>query len=167
MSDIDKGRRVTHIGMLVSDIEASTRFYCEALGFQSLCDTLVIGSEFGKLSGAAADTRLKLRFIERDGFRIELMSGGAAGAQGKPARDRFGLWHVCLNVADLEQQIEKIRELGGDVREETRTAFDLPNGEAMEIIYCSDPDGQPIELTRMSEAMIGKFELISQGKARI
>jgi hypothetical protein len=44
--------------------------------------------------------------------------------------------------------------------------IDLAGGETMEIVYCEDPDGQPVELTRMAEHVVGDFSRIDQGKAR-
>jgi catechol 2,3-dioxygenase-like lactoylglutathione lyase family enzyme len=156
--------RLTHVGLIVSDIERSTGFYRDALGFEVLSDTIVIGQEFGKLSGE--ENLIRLRFIRRDNLTIELLSRSGPSNLGPPARDRFGLWHMCLNVPDIDAQISEISKYGGKARPETRTMFDLPGGETMEIVYCEDPDGQPVELTRMADSVVGDFVRISQGKAR-
>jgi catechol 2,3-dioxygenase-like lactoylglutathione lyase family enzyme len=166
MSDPVSGRRLTHFGLLVSDIERSTRFYCDALGFEPVSELIVIGQEFSKLSGAAGDAKTYLRFIRRDEVTIELLCSEAAPVTGRPARDRLGLWHLCLNVADIDAEIARIRAHGGAVREETRTVFDLAGGKTMEIVYCSDPDGQPVELTNIPDGVLGDYQAVSEGRAR-
>jgi catechol 2,3-dioxygenase-like lactoylglutathione lyase family enzyme len=165
MADMEAGRTLTHIGMLVSDVERAARFYCEALGFAALSDTIHIGSEFGQLGGQA-DFRVDLRFIRRDGITIELMGGHAPPVTAPPARDRCGLWHLCLNVDDIDAQVARILEHGGSVAAQSRTVFDLPGGQVMEIVYCADPDGQPVELTCMAPSLVGDYTAISQGRAR-
>jgi catechol 2,3-dioxygenase-like lactoylglutathione lyase family enzyme len=165
MADADAGRTLTHIGMLVSDVERSARFYVEALGFTPLSDTIHIGPAFGQLSGEA-DFRVDLRFIRRDGITIELMGGHNPPVTAPPNRDRCGLWHLCLNVDDIDAQIARIVAHGGSVAVEGRTVFDLPGGEVMEIVYCADPDGQPEELTSMPAHIVGNYTAVSQGRPR-
>jgi catechol 2,3-dioxygenase-like lactoylglutathione lyase family enzyme len=67
--------KVSHIGVCVSDLERSIRFYCDVLGFvrsETMSDVHV--------EGEPSDTLLKLRdvkldavYLERDGFRLELL----------------------------------------------------------------------------------------------
>ena len=69
------GGRLTHVGICVSDMERSLRFYRDTLGFAA-------SGAFPELrvENEAADKLLALRgvalhavYLERDGFRIELL----------------------------------------------------------------------------------------------
>lgn len=151
--------KLDHIGLRVSNIERSTRFYCEALGFESLSDVITIGQEFAKLSAVDGDgdVKINLRFIRRDGLVIELLHREIPAITKKPASDQFGLWHLSFDVDDIDTHLPAIRRLGGEVLEQTRTKFALAAGETMEIVYCTDPDGQYVELTILPPSMKANY----------
>jgi catechol 2,3-dioxygenase-like lactoylglutathione lyase family enzyme len=74
--------RLGHLGICVSDLDRSVRFYRDLLGFRPLSQVSVKGAE--------SDTLLRLRgvdqrtvFLERDGLRLALF----AFASPKPVGD--------------------------------------------------------------------------------
>ena len=54
---------LSHLGVCVSDLDRSVRFYCEALGFEK-AESHVIGSEFAALMDFA-DVELMSQFVRR------------------------------------------------------------------------------------------------------
>ena len=146
MSASKAGISVSHIGICVSDLDASLRFYCEGLGFVEGASHDV-GQEFAALMEVDG-VRLRSRMIARDGVTIELLGFDAPGVTGDGSRrpmNMLGLTHLSLRVGDVEGTAATIEALGGTVARETRTTFAF--GEStLDFLYCTDPDGVRIEL---------------------
>jgi len=144
------GTEVTfsHLGICVSDLERSMRFYTEGLGFE-LVQSHTVGPEFGRLM-EVDDVALRSRFVRRDGVSIELLYFDSPGHSGQPVRrpmNQLGITHLSLRVGDLDVVAHSIEALGGTVVRSTRTT--LGTGEAsLDFVYCTDPDGVRIELMR-------------------
>jgi catechol 2,3-dioxygenase-like lactoylglutathione lyase family enzyme len=140
----------SHVGICVPDLDRSLRFYCEALGF-TVADSHDIGDEFGRLMEMEG-VRLRSQFIQHEsGMRLELLFFDSPSADGSRVRrpvNQFGLTHLSFRVTDVGVVAERIRELGGEVHGHTRTTFG--SGEdALDFVYCSDPDGVRIELMKL------------------
>jgi catechol 2,3-dioxygenase-like lactoylglutathione lyase family enzyme len=143
----------SHVGICVSDLDRSIRFYCQGLGFE-LVESHTVGTEFGKLMEVEGNIVLQSRFVTRDGVRIELLRFDEPGYQGPAARrpmNQLGLTHLSVRVQDVDAVAASIRELGGTVFAHTRTKFSNPDGSTMDFVYCTDPDGVRIELMRLPE----------------
>jgi catechol 2,3-dioxygenase-like lactoylglutathione lyase family enzyme len=141
----------SHVGICVSDLERSLRFYCQGLGFE-LVESYTVGTEFGRLMEVEGNIVLQSRFIARDGVRLELLGFDAPGFQGQAARrpmNQIGLTHLSVRVGDVDTVAARIRELGGTVLDHTRTKLDNPDGSTSDFVYCTDPDGVRIELMHL------------------
>ena len=139
----------SHIGICVSDLERSIRFYCEAFGFVAT-ESYDVGNEYRGLMEMSPDTtvRLRSRFLELEGpTRIELLYFDSPPSDGPRTRRRmnqYGLTHINFRVKeDLDAVLDKIRALGGEVADHTRTRVGT-----VDVVYCSDPDGVRIEVYR-------------------
>jgi catechol 2,3-dioxygenase-like lactoylglutathione lyase family enzyme len=139
----------SHFGICVSDIDRSSRFYCEGLGFEPVA-THQIGPEFGTLMEVEG-VQLESRMLTRDGITLELLGFVTPGPTGDGSRrpmNRLGLTHLSLRVDDVEGVAATVEAYGGSVVRGTRTTFDL--GEvALDFLYCTDPDGVRIELMHL------------------
>ena len=136
----------SHLGICVSNLERSVRFYCEGLGFEPVASHQV-GGEFAALMEVEG-VELESRMLSRDGVTIELMGYLAPGTSGDGTRrpmNQLGLTHLSLRVGDVDGLAATIEALGGTVLPSTRTTFDLP-GARLDFLYCTDPDGVRIEL---------------------
>ena len=130
----------SHLGICVSDLERSLRFYCGALGFAEVA-AHEVGPELDEL-------QLSSRMIHNNGATVELLGYGSPAVEGEPGRrpmNRLGLTHLSFRVDDLEAVAARIEEFGGQVVATTRTTLDL-GGTALDFVYCTDPDGVRIEL---------------------
>jgi catechol 2,3-dioxygenase-like lactoylglutathione lyase family enzyme len=138
--------RLTHIGICVTDVERSLRFYRDLLGFHFEHDLHV--------EGEPSDTLLALRgvnldaiYLARDGVRIELLRFASPAAP--PARRRVmneqGLTHLSFRVADLDATLAALRAAGARVLDET--IIRMPDFHAA-ACFIADPDGQLIELVQ-------------------
>lgn len=136
----------SHFGICVRDLEASLRFYCEALGFVP-AESHQIGTEFARLM-ELDQVSLRSQFIRREEVAIELLSFAQPAPVGEPVRrpvNRLGLTHLSFRVDDLEGTAARIASFGGTVLEQTRTGLDF-SGTVLDFVYCTDPDGVRIEL---------------------
>lgn len=137
-------QRLTHIGIAVSDLARSRRFYCEGLGFTFEHELTVVGGP--------ADTLLRLRgtdlraiYLVRDGVRIELLHFASPPAPARRERvmNEPGLTHLSFRTADLDAALAAVRAHGGRVLEDTVVRFPEFQSAAG---FVTDPDGQLIEL---------------------
>jgi lactoylglutathione lyase len=139
------GLSVSHIGICVSDLGRSLRFYCGGLGF-SPAEAHAIGNEFADTLEVPRDVVLTSQFIRREGLSIELLHYASPGTYGRPAesRNQLGITHLSFWVDDLEAAEQRLVESGGRVIEGTRT-----KGEGIRILFLADPDGTRVELMQM------------------
>ena len=140
----------SHLGICVSDLDRSMRFYCDGLGFEP-GDHHAIGNPFARLMDLD-EVALRSQFVHRDGVSIELLQfdrPGHTGDRGRRPMTQLGLTHLSLRVSDVDGIAARVRDHGGAVHDETRTTF--PGGDApvMDFVYCTDPDGVRIELMRI------------------
>jgi len=138
-------QRLTHVGICVSDLDRSLRFYRDVLGCR----------EVGRLEmeGGAADTinglqgvELRAIYLERDGWRLELLAfpePGWVGPRTPRPMNQLGLTHLSLRVADLASVCAKVEAAGGGLLAETRVGGP---GSPVQAIMAHDPDGLRLEL---------------------
>jgi len=139
--------RMAHIGICVTDLERSVRFYRDLLGFAHRSAL--------RVQGEPSDTLLRLRgvdleavYLERDGTRIELLHYAAPAAVGdgrpRPMNGR-GLTHLSLRVDSVEETVATLRAAGTHVLDDT--LIEMPDFGAA-AIFVADPDGTLIELVQ-------------------
>lgn len=138
------GDCLTHIGLCVNDLDRSVRFYCTAMGFDEIGRLRVDGAETAQLLGVPGLV-LDLVYLQRDGFRLELLSYPVPGVHAKrrPRRmNAVGFTHLSFRVDDADAVVARIERLGGQARPERTVTFDGGNRGLM----ATDPDGNWIEL---------------------
>jgi catechol 2,3-dioxygenase-like lactoylglutathione lyase family enzyme len=136
----------SHVGICVSDLDRSLRFYCEGLGFEA-AEAHTVGQEFGGLLEIDA-VHLESRFIRRGGVALELLwfaEPGHTGPSDRRPMNQLGLTHLSFRVDDVGAAAAALAALGGTVHEHTRTTF----GPTLDFVYVTDPDGTRIELMRL------------------
>ena len=140
-------KSVSHIGVCVSDLERSLRFYCDVLGFARSTtrpDVHVAGEPTDSLLRLRA-TKLHAVYLERDGFRLELLHFAAPSSPAtapKRAMNDLGFTHLSVQVPDVGAALVQLDKLGTEVDRDTVIEI----GGMTVAAFVRDPDGLPIEL---------------------
>ena len=138
-------QRLTHIGICVSDLERSLRFYCDGLGFEK-GETYAIGNEYRAALEVEGDVELVSQFLRRGTLAIELLAYRSPGAVGSAStrRNQRGFTHLSFVVPDVDAAARSLVACGGRLLPGTRTGAGDP--KAVQIVFLADPDGARIEL---------------------
>jgi catechol 2,3-dioxygenase-like lactoylglutathione lyase family enzyme len=127
------------IGLAVTDLARSRRFYEELLGFSFQRELQPPDEGTAQLLQVEPPVNLTAVYLNLDGFVLELLHFDRDG--NPPRRNRpmneLGLTHLSVKVADLPSVVDRVPEYGGEVLAETNLGV---------AILIRDPDGQLIEL---------------------
>ncbi len=154
----------SHLGICVSDLDRSVRFYTEVLA----ADELVLYSldevmpkNYRVYLETPADTKAYSKFLAIDGLLIELLyytrggfSRGNIGSAKRRPMNQLGFTHLALRIADVTEfnaTLEKVEKYGGLVIKEGRIIAEEFDGQPIECIFVTDPDGTRVELMRMPD----------------
>jgi lactoylglutathione lyase len=135
---------VNHVGLCVTDVERSRRFYEAVLGFTHQRDLEVPDAAASKLLQVPEPVGCTAVYLERDGFVLELLHFDRDGNAPPRARSftEPGLTHLSFSVDDVAAACQLVTEHGGEVLTDTDVG-----GLAINV---RDPDGQVLELLPMS-----------------
>ena len=135
---------VNHVGLAVSDLDKSRRFYEAVLGFEFKNEATFPDTATVKLFAMEAPVGLHVAYLHRDGWVLELLAFEDAGVT--PPRQRPmnepGLTHFSVAVDDIEETESLAAAYGGEVASD--------RGFKGLVSMIRDPDGQLIELLPMS-----------------
>lgn len=137
----------SHVGICVADLDRSTRFYTEVLGFRELF-TMPLGDELAATMERGGT--VTSRMLARPDLRVELLwwhDGSAAGEGRRRPMDRRGVTHLCFRVDHVDELVDLARRAGGEAWPATRSTLTGQgvDGGDIEALYLTDPDGVRIE----------------------
>ncbi len=142
---IENAAVASHIGLCVTDMDRSLRFYCEGLGFIKvvafeLDDTTMPGLD--RSLEVASPVRVLSQFIQLEGLKIELLHFASPPVDGTPSssRGQVGLTHLAFYVDDVDVSAAQLVALGGSIIDSTRADF------GVQLVFLADPDGARVEL---------------------
>ena len=143
----------SHIGITVPDLEKAVTFYAQAFDLYVLMppteirhDESAIGQMCDDVFGEGWGSFRIAHLSTGDGIGIELFEFPATKPEKRPFEYwRPGLFHFCLQDADLEGRIKVIEKLGGRQRmSQVRKYF--PGQKPYRMVYMEDPFGNVFEL---------------------
>jgi catechol 2,3-dioxygenase-like lactoylglutathione lyase family enzyme len=140
-------RYMMHAGICVRDLDRALRFYRDGLGFEEAGGLEISGEPTATLVEIPG-LELRAVYLDRDGFRIELLhypSPGTVGGVERRPMNQPGLTHLAFRVENLDDAIAKLVPLGATVLEHTRVHEEEYEAH---IIYLTDPDGTRLELVQ-------------------
>lgn len=135
---------VRHVGIVVTDLEASLRFYRDLLGFELVRELDESGPQLDAvlaLNGVRVRT-VKLRAPHGESL-VELLRFDVPAVTARvPALTAVGPTHVALTVDDLDGLHARLTDAG--------VRFNAPPQRSadgrVKVTFCLDPDGTPLEL---------------------
>jgi lactoylglutathione lyase len=137
----------SHLGICVADLDRSTRFYVDVLGFREL-----VSLDFDSVLKATMEREgdFTSRMLARDDVRIELLhwhEGEVSGDGQRRTMDSRGVTHLCFRVDDAEELFDIARRSGGEAWPGTLTSIAGMglDGTDLRTVYLTDPDGVRIE----------------------
>ena len=138
---------IGHIGICVSDMQRSLRFWRDGFGFEVLREFDFRGSSWRRIL-ELDELELCSKIIRRDHMTLELLhfaKPGAVGSGGRRPMNQLGFTHLAVWVSDLDAAAERVREYGGTIVQSTDTTFDHPKLKGRWVMG-TDPDGVRVEL---------------------
>lgn len=144
--------KIQYVGMTVSNMEQSIKFYSEILSFQKIKDIEVAGTDWEKLQGVFG-LRMRIVQMQLGTEIISLME--YLTPQGRPippdsrSNDRW-FQHIAIVVSNMEQAYQRLRQ--HNVRHTSTAPQQLPEWNqklgGVQAFYFKDPDGHNLELIK-------------------
>jgi catechol 2,3-dioxygenase-like lactoylglutathione lyase family enzyme len=142
-----------HVGIRVTDMERSIRFYIEAFGAKALSRPFVIEGPFAEgMFGGPAGVSFRLCHLGFASGLIELFEFQHPRHERAPLEGwRSNIMHVGFQVDDVEETVARVLEAGGGL------VFPVTEWGAHHLTYTTDPDGNVIEVADapLSELLLG------------
>ncbi len=144
--------RTNHTGIIVSDLDRSIAFFCDALGFtvtsRAPRDPALIRSITG-VEGADVE----IAYIRGPDHSLELIQYLAPADKGQVTARQCdtGLFHIAFDVDNIDAAVDRVAEFGvrpvGQV-----TVIDKGPNAGNRLCYLQDWDGATIEFIEKATA---------------
>ncbi len=130
-----------HIGLCVSDLARSRRFYAEAFGFTHDRELKLPSAHIDALMRLEPKGDIHAVYLMLGGVTLELMKFDPPGAADAARRvyNQTGLTHLAIAVEDPQASAARCEALGGSIVSMIGAAATV-----------RDPDGQLVELVRLA-----------------
>lgn len=137
--------RFGHVGLTVSDVEASIAFYCDVVGFELHGRHEIEGEWFDTLTHNRG-ARIDVAMLRMGDVVLQLVEYEAAGGDTlELAHHHVGNPHLNIEVDDVEARHEAITASGAH---DPTPVVDIM-GAGIRSFYVIDPDGVPVEFLQM------------------
>lgn len=146
--------KVGHIGITVSDIGRSLRFYRSAMGFAVTRPLRIRGGQVERITGVAG-AELDVAFVRAPGVAIELLCFARPEDRSRSTLRTCdaGFVHLCFKVRAIDTVIAAVREAGFEAQSAVQTLTDGPIA-GMRVVYVRDPDGVCLELVEDAPGIV-------------
>lgn len=136
----------SHIGIGVSDLDASITFYSEVFGFAELYRLDFANNEVAATMEIEGTFRSAM--LIRDDIRIELLQwvDVEATGGGKKPMNELGFTHLSFRVDGIDDLTEAVVAHGGAVHPQTLSYVGADESAKTGLLYYTDPDGTRIEV---------------------
>ena len=139
---------LNHIGLTVTDLEASVAFYTDVVGMGFFKRGFKTGGDWfdtlTRNSGALVDAA----YVGYDNVRLQLVQyHEGAGEPSATGHNRAGNLHLCIDVADVDTKHAEILATG---RYNPTPIVEIAGGVARSF-YVEDPDGVPVEFLQRAD----------------
>ena len=140
---------IHHLGLTVSDIERSIRFYRDVLGMELIRRRPHVAADYVSRQTGYEGLELNVASFkvgEESRQSLEVVQYmNHVGPPSDPATNRAGSSHLCLLVDDLRSCYADLLAQGVRFKSEPVTITSGPNEGGL-VVYLYDPDGYTLEL---------------------
>ena len=148
-AEADFAKKKIDIGMIVSDLDKSVKFYKEVVGLVQAGQTeFDISADFGRRSGLSDSLPFHVEVLklgpDPDATRQKLITFGnrAQRQQSEYIHSHTGIQYLTIYVSEMEPILQRIRRHNVKLLGETP----IPLGEKDSFVLFKDPDGTFVEL---------------------
>lgn len=138
---------IRHTGLVVADLEAALRFWCDLLGFKVARRMDEAGQHIDAMMGLEGVQVTTVKLAAPDGNLVELLYFHSHPDQpawiGTPYST--GFTHIALTVDDLDAACQRLAGAGATFSAPPQTS---PDGSA-KVTYCRGPEGVLLELVEV------------------
>jgi catechol 2,3-dioxygenase-like lactoylglutathione lyase family enzyme len=131
-----------HIGLTVTDLDASTAFYCEVAGMTVERRYPVAEDAWFKTLTENPDAVVEAVMLRLDTLRLQLVRYHRGGAPGGTGHAAVGGLHLCFEVDDVDA-VHAVLSADGRYHVGPIVRREPYGGRSF---YIDDPDGVPVEL---------------------
>lgn len=145
MSDPET-KTLLHVGLTVSDLTASVRFYRDVVGMTVSSEFTGHNDWFDELTGNPG-SELSVTHLRLGTYELQLVEYLAGGDDrpAVPAHNRVASPHMCFLVTDVDAKFTEVTARGDVVI--TSALTNIVAGARS--FYVEDPDGVPVEFVQI------------------
>ena len=138
--------RVNHTGITVSDIEKTSAFFRDVLGFQVTEPMQHAGEYVSRMMGVR-DAAIKIAFCTGGGHTIELIqyTNPPPGPAMRRSHNETGYMHIAFLVRDIDAATKELLNAGFEIFSEPQTVQAGPR-KGGKNVYARDAAGLVVEL---------------------
>lgn len=146
--------KYVHTNIVARDWKRLARFYEEVFGCLPVPpERNLSGGWLERATGVAGarirGTHLRLPGLGENGPTLEIFEYDQSEEEGRKAVNRPGIAHIAFSVDDVERARRAVIDAGGGEVGEMVT-LELPGVGKMTFVYLTDPEGNILELQRLS-----------------
>jgi catechol 2,3-dioxygenase-like lactoylglutathione lyase family enzyme len=152
--------KMSHVGIMVGDMDKAVDFYTKALGLNIIMGKSKVEEEresaIGRMCIAVFGEGFKgfniAHLTTTDGIGFELFEMKEREERHVVDFSKIGIFHFSLETDDFENVIEKTKEFGGKVRMDIMRYHPEDDSKQQKMVYLEDPFGNLFELYSHSYA---------------
>lgn len=139
-------KKIRHAGIVVKDLDASMRFYCDLLGFKITRQMKESGGHIDNMLALHEVMVTTVKMSALDGQVLELLQFHfPQGVQKTRDINEIGISHIAFEVEDLDAAYNRLKDEGVLFNSPPQLS---PDGYA-KVAFCRAPEGTFIELVEV------------------
>jgi len=136
-----------HVGIVVNDLEKSTHFWQELIGFKVVSDNIEPSPYIEELLSLNASNLRTVKFSDNNGFIVELLKFASPSNNSDWQGDlsTTGLTHIALTVENVEEVVNKLNDFSYTSLSKIMKS---PNGQ-VKVVFINGPENLKLELVEV------------------